>query len=189
MFNELIKKNRSYRRFYQDRPVEKDTLLELVELARLSPSGMNRQALCYLLFNTPEMNEKINGNLVWAAYIKGWISPPEGEKPSAFIVMVKDTSVGPSLPEDTGIAAQSITLGAVEKGLGCCMIGNIKKKELAELLALEDKYEIALVIAIGHPKEEVVIEPMGEDGSVVYWRDEQGVHHVPKREPWDIILN
>lgn len=51
---ELFLKNRSYRRFYQDVPVEMETLRELVDLARLSASGANRQPLKFLLSYDPE---------------------------------------------------------------------------------------------------------------------------------------
>jgi len=188
MIKDLIVKNRSYRRFYQDRAVEMCVLRELVDLARLAPSGLNRQGLKYIMSNTQDLSNKINDCLIWAGYCKGWISPKDGEKPSAFIVMINDTSLGTSLPQDQGFAGQNILLGAVEKGLGGCYIVNIKKDILAQTLNLDDKYEIAAVIAIGYPKEEVVIEPMDASGDVKYWRDDNQVHHVPKRSLDEIIL-
>ncbi len=188
MIQELVLKNRSYRRFYQNVHVETKTLKELVNLARLSPSGANRQSLKYILSNTQESNVKIFNTLGWAGYIKSWDGPPEGEKPGAYIVMLKDLSVGASLPQDEGIAAQSILLGAVEKGLGGCIIVNVNRKELAAKFDLQDNYEIVLVIALGRPKEEVVIENMDQSGDVKYWRDENGVHHVPKRALDEIII-
>lgn len=188
MIKELILKNRSYRRFYQDKPIEMETLRELVDLARLSPSGANRQALRYILSNTKEQNDKIFNTLAWAGYLKDWNGPEEGEKPSAYIVIVKDTTVGPCMVQDEGIVGQSILLGAVEKGLGGCFIGNINRKNLASELSLVDKYEILLVIALGTPKEEVVLEKMDASGDIKYWRDENKVHHVPKRALDEIIL-
>lgn len=188
MIKELIIKNRSYRRFHQDRLVEMSTLRELVDLARLSPSGRNIQALKYYLSNTKEQNDKIYNNIFWAGYYKDWDGPKEGEKPSAYIVIVKDTSLGMSLPQDEGIAVQSILLGAVENGLGGCIIGNINKKNLVDSLNLDGRYEIALVLALGHPKEEVVIEPINEFADIKYWRDENDVHHVPKRNLDELIL-
>ena len=79
-------------------------------------------------------------------------------------------------------------LGAVENGLGGCIIGNIDKIKLAEALNLNEKYEIALVLALGYPKEEVVIETINTSGDVRYWRDENEVHHVPKRTLDELIL-
>lgn len=189
MIKKLILKNRSYRRFYQDKVIEMGTLRELVDLARLSPSGANKQVLKYILSNTKELNDKIYSTLAWAGYLKDWNGPEEGEKPSAYIIMLKDTTVGAGMVQDEGIACQSILLGAVEKGLGGCIIANVNKKKLATELNLEDKYEILLVLAIGTPKEEVVIEKMDESGDVKYFRDENEVHHVPKRALEEIILN
>ena len=127
-------------------------------------------------------------NLGWAAYLKEWKGPEEGERPSAYIIVLLDTQIGPSAGCDHGIAAQSILLGATEKGLGGCMIATINRKELSKVLNLEPHYEIVLVIALGKPKETVVIDKIGPDGSVKYWRDDQGVHHVPKRALDDIIV-
>lgn len=188
MIKDLVLKNRSYRRFYQEKAIDLETLKELVDLGRLSPSGANKQYLKYILSNTKESNEKIFANVGWAGYLKDWDGPMEGEKPSAYIIMVKDTAIGAGMTQDEGISGQSILLGAVEKGLGGCFIGNINRKKLAEELNIDAKYEIALIIALGTPKEEVVIEKMDASGDVKYWRDENKVHHVPKRSLEDVIL-
>ena len=78
-------------------------------------------------------------------------------------------------------------LGAAEKGLGGCMIGSIRRGELSAALNHPAQFEILLVLALGKPKE-IVVDPVGPDGSVKYWRDEQQVHHVPKRALQDIII-
>jgi nitroreductase len=188
LISDLIAKNRSYRRFYQDVAIETQTLKELVDLARLSASALNMQPLKYMLSSDPQRNAQIFAQLGWAAYLKDWPGPPEGERPSAYIVVLGDTQISRNYWVDYGITAQSILLGAVEKGLGGCMIATIRKKELAHLLNIDARYEILLVIALGNPKEKVVIEPMGKDGDVRYWHDSEGVHHVPKRSLDDIIV-
>jgi len=188
MVKELVLKNRSYRRFYQDKNIDMNTLRELVDLARLSPSGANKQVLRYILSNEKEQNEKISKCIFWAGYYKDWDGPKEGEKPSAYIVVLKDTSLGQGASQDDGIAVQSMLLGAVENNLGGCIIGNIDRKNLREELNLDEKFEIALVVALGYPKEEVVIENINESGDIKYWRDDKQVHHVPKRTLDDLIL-
>ncbi len=185
---EIVYRNRSYRRFFQDVPVELSTLKELVDLARMSASALNRQPLKYILSNDPKKNEKIFPQLGWAMYLKDWHGPEEGEKPSAYIIVLGDTHLSTSFGCDHGIAAQSILLGASERGLGGCMIATIRKPELSRLLRIDKRYEILLVIAIGKPKEKVVIEPVGKDGDIKYWHDEQGVHHLPKRALSDLII-
>jgi nitroreductase len=188
MLAELVRKNRSYRRFYQDVAIAPETLRELVDLARLSASGANRQPLKYLLSCDPEKNAAIYPHLGWAAYLREWKGPVEGERPSAYIVVLLDTEIRQVGGVDHGIAAQSILLGATEKGLGGCMIGSIQKDALRTALGIDERYEILLVLALGKPKEMVVIDPVGPDGEIKYWRDENAVHHVPKRALDDIIV-
>lgn len=188
MIRDLILKNRTYRRFYQEQNISIEVLKEFIDLARLSSSGANMQSLKYILSNDYEKNEKIFKNIKWAGYLKDWDGPEEGEKPSAYIVMVNDLSISKNCFWDHGIAAQSILLGAVEKGFGGCMFGNINKSELVKKLGIDKNYEILMVIALGKPKEEVVIEELNPAGDIKYWRDEKNVHHVPKRVLEDIIL-
>lgn len=189
MFIDMVKANRSYRRFYESEPIRKGTLLGLINLARLSPSGANRQSLRYYISYEAGQNEKVFSALGWAAYLKDWQGPASGERPSAYIVMVQDQGYKMALPLDTGIAAQTILLGAVELGLGGCMIGNINHSGLQSALAIPANYEILLVIAMGKPKEEIVIDEIDPGADIKYWRDDQQVHHVPKRKLKDIILN
>jgi len=188
MFKDLVQKNRSYRRFYEDVSIARETLRELVDLARLSPSGANRQPLKYILSSDRQRNALIFPTLTWAAQLKGWGGPGEGERPSAYIIILGDTEVSPTANIDHGIAAQSIMLGATEKGLGGCMIASIKKDMLRDALKIPSRYEILLALALGKPKEKVVIEPVKPDGDTKYWRDNDNVHHVPKRALDDIII-
>ncbi len=188
MLTDLIRKNRSYRRFYQDVPVSLETLRELVDLARLSASGGNRQPLKYILSCGPEVNARIFPHTRWAGYLKDWGGPAEGERPAAYIVILGDTEISKDFGCDHGIAAQSIMLGAVERGLGGCMLGALDRDGLRQALAIPARYEILLVLALGKPKETVVIEDVGPDGDIKYYRDADGVHHVPKRALGDLIV-
>ena len=187
--NELVERNRSYRRFYEDEPVKPETLRELVGLARLSASAANLQPLRYLLSWEPKKNGLIFPHLGWAAYLEDWPGPAAGERPAAYIVILGDTSVAKTFGCDHGIAAQSILLGAGERGLGGCMLASIQRSRLREALRIPARYEILLVIALGRPREEVVIEDVEDGGSIAYYRDGKGVHHVQKRRLDDLILS
>ncbi len=186
MLKDLILKNRSYRRFYQDQSVNEETLTQLVDLARLSPSARNAQPLKYVLSNTPAKNSIVFKYLSWAGYLANWHGPEEGERPAAYIIMVNDTSISSNFFSDNGIASQSIMLGAVEKGLGGCIIGSVERLQLQRELDIPQQYKIVQVLALGVPKEEVVIEELEKDHK--YWRDIKEVHHVPKRSLNDIIV-
>lgn len=188
MLADLIRKNRSTRRFYQDAPVGIETLRALVDLARLSASAGNRQPLKYILSCSVETNARIFPHTRWAGYLKDWGGPAEGERPAAYIVILGDTEISKDFGCDHGIAAQSIMLGAVERGLGGCMIGALDRDGLRQALGLPERYEILLVLALGKPREKVVIEDVGPDGDIKYYRDAEGVHHVPKRSLDELIL-
>lgn len=186
MLKDLILKNRSYRRFHQAPRIALETLRELVDLARLSPSAGNLQPLKYILSADPKRNDLIFPHLGWAGYLTDWPGPAEGERPTAYIVMLGDTQLSSGVHCDHGIAAQSILLGAVEKGLGGCVIGSIKREELSQVLAIPARYSVLLVLALGNPKETVALETA--TGDIKYWRDDQGTHHVPKRPLDEIII-
>lgn len=184
----LIKENRTYRRFYEDVPLNKETLEGLVNLARLSPSAGNFQPLKYIIAWEEEISSKIFPCLLWAAYLKDWSGPDKGERPTGYIVILGDTEIKKDFGIDPGIACQSILLGAVKQGLGGCIIGNVRRDKLRKELKIPAQYEILYVIALGKPKEEVVIEHLEPSGDVKYWRDEKQIHHVPKRSLKDIII-
>ncbi|MBN2744233.1 nitroreductase [Breznakibacter xylanolyticus] len=187
MIRDLILKNRSYRRFYQDAIIDRSTLTELVDLARLSPSARNAQPLKYFLSSDSATNALIFPHLSWAGYLTDWDGPEEGERPSAYIIVLNDNTIASNYFCDEGIASQSILLGAVEKGLGGCIVASVKRNELQQALNLPTQYAIVHVIALGKPKEEVVLETIhGND--VKYWRDRDQKHHVPKRSLNEIIV-
>jgi nitroreductase len=195
MLKELILKNRSYRRFDQSVIVPMKLLREMVEAARLSGSARNMQPLRYMLFNDAVSCARIFSTLAWAGYLKEWPGPAEGERPSAYIVQMGDLDLSNDWWCDDGIAAQSMLLTAVEQGFGGCIIGSVQREKLRDLLDIPDHYKIIQVIALGKPAETVVIDevkPGGRNdmpgGDIRYWRDDKGVHHVPKRSLDELII-
>lgn len=185
---ELITRNRSYRRFHENEAIGREPLLGLIDLARLSASAANLQPLRYIVSADPERNRLIFPTLAWAGYLKDWPGPAEGERPSAYIIILGDTRISASFGCDHGIASQSILLGAVERGLGGCLIGSVDRDALRFALDIPERFEILLVVALGKPAEKVVIENVGADGDIRYWRDEKRVHHVPKRALEELIV-
>ena len=188
MIKELVYKNRSFRRFHQNDKISMDTLEGLVDLARHSASGGNLQSLKYILSCDPQTNELIFKRLGWAAYLKDWKGPIESEKPAAYIVIMGDTSIFKHTFCDHGIACQSMLLGAVEKDLGGCILASINRYGFRRDLSIDDKLEIMLVLALGRPLEEVTLDYIETGEDIKYWRDENGVHHVPKRPLEEIIV-
>jgi len=187
MLKDLILKNRSYRRFYQLERIEKQQLTDWIDLARCSASARNAQSLKYIVSIEESLNAEVFELLAWAGYLSNWPGPEQGERPSAYIVMLHDTSISGNYLCDDGIAAQSILLGAVEAGFSGCIIHSVNRNKLRELLNLSEQFEIIQVLALGKPKETVVLDEI-KNGDFKYWRDENQVHHVPKRSLDEIIL-
>lgn len=185
---ELILKNRSYRRFYQDVAIPVETIKELIDLARISSSARNSQSIKYIISNTPEKNALIFPKLSWAGYLKDWNGPVEGERPSAYLVMLSDTRITDNYFCDEGIFANNILLGATEKGLGGCIVCSVERLKLQQALKIPKHFKIIQVVALGKPKETVVLEE-AKDGNIKYYRDANGVHHVPKRPLDELIVD
>jgi len=187
-FKELVKSNRSCRRFDNAFALDTQTLTDLVELARYTASGANNQPLKYIISSSREQNDKIFSCLTWAAYLKEWKGPEPAEQPTGYIVILGDTTISNNFWCDHGIAAQTILLGARARGLAGCMFAAINIKKLKTLLGIGDHLEVKLVIALGKPVEQACIDDVDDGGDIRYFRDENQVHHVPKRKLEDLIL-
>lgn len=183
---DLLLRNRSYRRFYQEVKIPFEELKELVGLTCFCASGRNAQPLRYAIVDTGEKCGMIFSQLAWAGYLTEWPGPEEGERPAAYLIQLLDTRVVGNCLCDDGIQAQTILLGAVEKGYGGCIIKAFKNEALREILGLPEYMSIRYVLALGKPKETVVLESMKNE-DYKYWRDAAGVHHVPKRDPETLI--
>jgi nitroreductase len=189
MISGLVEKNRSYRKFHEEVEVSQETLKELVNLARLSGCGMNMQSLRYMLITVKADREKVYPYIKWAAFLKDWGGPKEGQRPSAFILLLKDTGKNSFVVQtDMGIACQSILLGAVEKGLGGCIIGALDKDKLKDAFSIREDLELQYAIAIGKPDQNVIIDDIELGQDTKYWADKDGNHHVPKIRLEDIII-
>jgi len=184
MFADLVRRARTYRRFDESTPVPFEALRDLVDLVRIASCGGNSQKLRYMIVSDPEDCAALFPKLAWAGALKDWSGPAEGERPTGYIIILSDADAG----HNVGIAAQTIQLAATEAGYGVCMMGAIKRDDIKAAFNIPDAMNVHLVLAIGKPAETVVIEPMPENGSTAYWRSEDGLHHVPKRELDDVLV-
>ena len=191
MLKDIVKKSRSYRIFDESYKLEKKDLIDLIELARFCPCGKNGQSLRFIPIYEEEILKEIYPNLVWAAYLKDWKGPIEGERPTGIILVVsKEGSLtDPILACDMGIVSQTIILGAVEKNLGGYMIRALNRKKIADVLNLSDDYIIHIALAIGKPAQNVIIEDINENQDIKYWMDENKNHHVPKIVLDDLVID
>lgn len=186
-FKTLLQKTRSIRRFEEYAVIPEQDIVDIIDLARYGPSGRNLQPLKYFYSYSKSGNKLIFPTLSWAGYLENWSGPEEGERPAAYILVLKDKQITEKDTIDHGFAAQNIILGANERGWGTCILKSFDKDELANLLNIPDHLEILLVIALGKPVEQARLEE-AKNGDIKYWRDEQGVMHVPKRSLKEIII-
>lgn len=177
---EVAISRRSIRRF-KDIPVSRQTLTRCINAARLAPSAANLQPLEYVIVDDDHLLPEVFSTLKWAAYISPDGNPPEGRRPRAYVVILKNSSVGvPSSVYDVGAALQVMILVALEEGIGSCPIASVDRDDLRRILNIPGDYEIPLVLALGYPDERPIEQSF--NGSLKYWKDENGVLHVPKKK-------
>ena len=190
MFKDMVKQNRSYRSFDGSYEISKETLTDLIDCARFTPSSVNMQPFQYFISYKPKTNDVIFPLTAWARLLRGFDGPAPGHRPTAYIVICTDKTIGPNVERfrtDVGIVAQTIMLAAVEKGLGGCMIGNYNKEDLAAALHLPENLYPSLILAIGKPDETITLTELEKGGDTKYYRVD-GKHYVPKRKLEDIVL-
>lgn len=187
MLKDLLLKNRSYRRFYQSVKISNQQLTQWVGLTALCASARNAQPLKYAVVTDERLAGEVFDTLAWAGYLTDWAGPDEGERPAAYLVQLLDKRISENCLCDDGMQAQTILLGAVEDGFGGCIIKAFKKEKLRDVLELPVYMEIMYVIALGKPKEKVMLENM-KGNDFKYWREADGSHHVPKRPVEELIF-
>lgn len=184
---EMILKRRTIRRFKQEK-IDRSILEKFVNAARYAPSANNMQPLKYVIVDEQDKVNAIFENVKWAGYIAPYGNPGKGEEPVAYIVILVDTDIRKSGFElDAGAAAQNIMLAAMEEEIGTCWMGAIMRENIRKILKIPEQYEINTVIALGYPAESPVVED--EAGSIKYYKDDNGVLHVPKRKLSDILVD
>lgn len=189
MLKDILTDNRTCRTFDESRKVTKDELVSFVECARLTPSTANIQPLSYRLVYKPEEVKAVQPTTKWGGALPELHLPPEGHRPTAFIVICidKEKFGDPSkFQRDIGICAMAISLAVHEKGLASCMIGAFRAEDTAKVLGLPENILPQLVIGIGKPDERREI--VEAKGSTKYYR-ENGIHYVPKRPLSEIIID
>lgn len=182
---DAITRRRTIRKFHQQ-DVGVEILKKLVDAARLAPSGANLQPIEYVIVSRRSLREKIFPCLRWAGYIAPQGNPQPDEEPMAYIIMLVNTRIKErDYQYDVGCAAENIALAAIDENLGTCLMGAIERERISQILSIPDYYIVDLVISLGYPKEEPVVEDLRE--SVRYYKDSRGVLHVPKRKLKEIV--
>ena len=175
---------RSIRRF-QQKSIKIELLRKFINAARLAPSAANLQPLEYVVVTKRELCSKIFETIGWAGYIKPKWTPTLEERPMAYIIiLVKDINNKYYL-RDVSLATENIVLTAEGEGIGSCILCNVDRRRIREILNVPEALQVDSVIALGYKAEKAVVEELKD--SVKYWRDENNVLHVPKRKLDDIM--
>ncbi len=186
-FQNIVTNTRCTRRFKSDINIQKDDLIELIDLARQTSSGKNMQPLKYIPITDDNIKDEVYKPLVWAAHLQEW-NQAKNEKPSAYILIVNDTSIEGFAAIDSGIAMQTIMLGATAKGYDGCVLASIDKVAYKKLFNLENNLEPMFIIALGVKDENIKVVDV-QDGDTNYYRDTNDTHCVPKRKLSDVLIN
>ncbi|MDO4672141.1 MAG: nitroreductase family protein [Porphyromonadaceae bacterium] len=181
-------RNRTYRRFKEDVRIPEEKLEEWVENARYTASMRNVQPLKYIIVSQPEKCNKLTEMVTWAGYMPEWEGPKKGERPTAYIVQILDTDVAASGRYDEGLQLEAITLSACEDGFGSCIMLSFSQGDMTRYFDLPENQFPLAVVALGKPAEHVVIDDMLPYADVKYYRDDNDIHHVPKRTVDELIL-
>lgn len=178
-FLELIKSRRSIRRFKQE-PIDRGTLVELVETARCAPAGGNVQSLEYIIVDRPEITSRIFEQLAWAGHVRPRRNPDKGQEPVAYIIVLNDATIKKNAADDAAAAIENMLLAAKSLGIGSCWLGSIDRDKVRSILSIPENYKIDSIVALGFPAEKPIMEDCTSDDTR-YYLDDNDVLHVPKR--------
>ena len=180
---DAIVARRSIRRFKQE-PIKLELLKKFVNAARLAPSAANLQPLEYFIVYDKNLCSMVFKTLSWAGYIKPKWSPNENERPTAYIIILVKESSNNWYQRDASFAAENIVLAAEGERIGSCVLCKIDKDKLRDELNIPEEIIIDSVIALGYKQEKSVVEDFKD--SIKYWRDENNIMHVPKKNSDEI---
>ena len=181
----IFKTRRSIRRFEQ-KEIPMSFLKNCIESARLAPSAKNLQPLKYLVVTDSSVRKRLFSFLHWAGYLSPDWTPKDHEQPTAYIVVLVEKNPSKLTIYDAGIALAHIVLYAEQHDIGSCILQNIEKDKIQQLLKIPEELSVSTVVALGYKKEQPILETHAE--SVKYWLDDNGKMHVPKK-PLSTILH
>ena len=146
---EAIRARRSVRA-YRDKPVPQEVLTQILDAARMAPSGGNRQPWKFVVVTDNETRKK----MAEAANNQGFVA----EAPVVIAAIGLDPgrimSCGiPGDPVDVAIAIAHITLAAVEEGLGTCWIGAFSQAKVCQVLQIPASFKVNGLLILGYPAD------------------------------------
>lgn len=174
----MIKERRSVRKF-KNETVDRETMKEIIDIARWAPSWANFQIARYTLVDDAETIAKLGTDGV-----KGFVynvNTLKEAKGVAVLSFVKGKSGKLDLEKDeyatdkanvwevfdAGIACQTFTLAAHAKGIGTCIMGVIDDDSISEIVGLPEEETVAALIVYGYPDENPPATKRKEVGDIL----------------------
>ena len=165
-----IKSRRSIRK-YQDKPVPDDLVNDVINAARLAPSGNNAQPSRYLIIKDNETKKKLKDNNIIR---DKWVYDAPViivccTDPKAYVKSVKgwDNTNEIRAIRDLSIASSYLMLQATELGLGTCYCGWVEKNKIKEILGIPQDFIVLFVITLGYPAEKPEARPRKEIEEII----------------------
>lgn len=161
---EMIKGRRSVRKF-KEGPVDRGTMMDIIECARWAPSWANTQIARYTLVDDPKIIKQLatdgvhgfsyNMNTLENATGVCVLSHVKGKSGRLDPTKVDFKPVNPEAWEsfDAGIACQTFCLSAHAKGVGTTIFGVIDKETIPKILTLPADETVSALIVYGWPDE------------------------------------
>jgi nitroreductase len=151
---QAIKLRKSVRSF-SDKNVESQTLVDVLEMARIAPSFLNRQEWRFVIVRDVETRKK----LVEIAKCSSIIL----ESPIVIIGcgkpfnQITDTDQSSNII-DTAIALDHVSLAAIEYSLGTCWTSIFDESKVKEILGIPKEVNVVALMALGYPKDSSMLE-------------------------------
>ena len=137
-------------RSYQDRPVEEEKLLAVLEAARLAPSGSNRQPWRFVVVRDSGIRRQLSAACHGQAFVAQApvVIAATGLTPDR---MMSCDIAGDAV--DLAIAIDHMTLAAVELGLGTCWVGAFEQDKVRSVLGIPATAKVVEVLTLGYPAD------------------------------------
>ncbi|MBQ5404426.1 MAG: nitroreductase family protein [Bacteroidales bacterium] len=182
----LLIKNRSTRGYKNSFLVSEEVLKKIIGVNTKIASAKNAQTLRFKIVTKETGAETVLKNIKLGGMLPQLNLPLKGTEPNAFIIVCSNAQESRYIDIDLGISLQSMLLKAVEIGLNGIIICAFDKDAIKEAFNLE--YNPLAILAIGKSAEKFRLEEISKDQSKKYYRDENGVHIVPKVKLEDLII-
>ncbi|MCK4777436.1 MAG: nitroreductase family protein [Actinomycetia bacterium] len=147
-FDDVVKKRRSIRS-YSNKHVDKESIIELIEAARLAPSGANLQPWKFIAITKPEILKKLKNTAKFYVITSNHVA-----KVPLVIAVLADMVKSNWAVMDCSMASENLMLKATSLGLGTCFIGQFDEREVKKILNIPDNYSVTGLITVGHPDED-----------------------------------